>query len=347
LIRILLIGPLPYPNRKNTIGGATVLFKEMIRFLEEDNKQLHTVISSNRFRGRCLSLLYLLTKTFISLKKNEIILLNVNSAGVRFLWPLFNLISRLSGKKLVLRVFGSHFEDDLELKYFSKTLKRLLPKLDLLLLETNYLVEKFQPLNPKVKWMPNVRQASILDQDKDKQTWVRKYKKKFIFLGHINSCKGIIELLKAFSELPMEYKLSIYGDIQDNSLLFLKKDPNYKGVINPNDIFSALHNNDVLILPTYYQGEGYPGVIIEAYREGLPVISTNWKSIPEIVEDGKTGILVSPKDVLALKNAILFFNENNYVDFSNNAKVAFNKFDSNAVHDELFNQAIPNLFKKL
>jgi len=87
----------------------------------------------------------------------------------------------------------------------------------------------------------------------------------------------------------------------------------------------TIQKYDVLILPTFYQGEGYPGVIIEAYSLGLPVITTNWKAIPEIVENRKTGLLIEPRSTAALVDAMKSFNKYNYKDFSKNARVYFEK----------------------
>ena len=66
----------------------------------------------------------------------------------------------------------------------------------------------------------------------------------------------------------------------------------YKGTLTPAQVYQELFNYHALILPTFYEGEGYPGVILEAYNCGMPVIATNWLSIPEIV-DRNTGILIS------------------------------------------------------
>ena len=46
--------------------------------------------------------------------------------------------------------------------------------------------------------------------------------------------------------------------------------------------------------------EGIPGVIMEAFATGLPVVSTEHAGIPEIVRDGASGFLVPEKDVDAL-----------------------------------------------
>jgi glycosyltransferase involved in cell wall biosynthesis len=63
----------------------------------------------------------------------------------------------------------------------------------------------------------------------------------------------------------------------------------------------------VLLLPTYHASVGYPAVVLEAYAAGIPVISTRWRSIPEIVIDGETGLLVSaraPSEILGALDAL-------------------------------------------
>jgi glycosyltransferase involved in cell wall biosynthesis len=56
--------------------------------------------------------------------------------------------------------------------------------------------------------------------------------------------------------------------------------------------------------------EGIPVVIMEAMASGLPVISTQLSGIPELVDDGRTGILVAPGDAAALALALKKFYEN-------------------------------------
>ena len=43
--------------------------------------------------------------------------------------------------------------------------------------------------------------------------------------------------------------------------------------------------------------EGIPGVIMEAFAQGLPVVSTRHAGIPEVVQDGESGFLVPERDV--------------------------------------------------
>ena len=69
------------------------------------------------------------------------------------------------------------------------------------------------------------------------------------------------------------------------------------------DIMSLLHGADFFCLPTLHEGLG--SSILEAMSAGLPVIATRVGGIPEIVEDGRTGILVRPSDPGALADAMV------------------------------------------
>jgi len=81
------------------------------------------------------------------------------------------------------------------------------------------------------------------------------------------------------------------------------------------------------LLPTYYKGEGYPGIVIEAYSLGIPIIATTLEGLREITDEYETGILIEPKDIDGLQKAIEYFDVNNYSSFSFKAKEYFSLFD--------------------
>ena len=76
----------------------------------------------------------------------------------------------------------------------------------------------------------------------------------------------------------------------------------YHGHLEPSEIYSKLENYDVLILPTFFPDEGFPGSILDAYISGIPVVVSNWKDLPSFVDHGKTGF------VFDLNNNIEFYN---------------------------------------
>lgn len=70
-----------------------------------------------------------------------------------------------------------------------------------------------------------------------------------------------------------------------------------------NDVRSILDHIDVLVLPSRCEGFGY--ALAEAMAVGKPVVATDVSSIPEIVADGRSGLLVPPCDSRALGEAIV------------------------------------------
>jgi glycosyltransferase involved in cell wall biosynthesis len=71
------------------------------------------------------------------------------------------------------------------------------------------------------------------------------------------------------------------------------------------DLFRAA---DIFIMPSvvHYSGDrdGIPTVIMESLMHRVPVIATNVSGIPELIEDGVTGLLIPEKDPAAIARAV-------------------------------------------
>jgi glycosyltransferase involved in cell wall biosynthesis len=63
-----------------------------------------------------------------------------------------------------------------------------------------------------------------------------------------------------------------------------------------------LCRTDILVLPSF--AEKLPMVILEAFALGIPVISTPVEAISEVIDDGRSGLLVPAGDVSALAHAL-------------------------------------------
>jgi glycosyltransferase involved in cell wall biosynthesis len=59
---------------------------------------------------------------------------------------------------------------------------------------------------------------------------------------------------------------------------------------------------DIFVLPSL--NEGLPMTLLEAMASSRPVVATRVGAIPRVIEDGKTGLLVNPRDTAGLKDAM-------------------------------------------
>jgi glycosyltransferase involved in cell wall biosynthesis len=75
------------------------------------------------------------------------------------------------------------------------------------------------------------------------------------------------------------------------------------GHLPERDLLSAYHACDVLALPSEYEAFGL--VLAEAMACAKPCVATRVGGVPEVVDDGRTGILVPPRDPAALAGALV------------------------------------------
>ena len=128
---------------------------------------------------------------------------------------------------------------------------------------------------------------------------------KILFLGAIYESKGIFDLIDACARLAgerAEFSLELVGEFESEGLREnisriietsgLSDKINVHGVLVGQDKTSMFATSDIFCLPTFFHAENSPQVIVEAMCFGLPVVATNWRGIPSIVEDGKSGFLV-------------------------------------------------------
>ena len=143
----------------------------------------------------------------------------------------------------------------------------------------------------------------------------------FLSIGRLVAKKGFDDAIKAFDELNrlskfVDWSYSIYGSGEEyNRLNQMIEDFNLtnkvflKGAIKPESVPKVMFNRDIFISSnkTALDGgaEGIPNVIKEAMAIGLPVIATKHAGIPELIENGKTGFLVSEGNYKQLAVKIL------------------------------------------
>ena len=135
---------------------------------------------------------------------------------------------------------------------------------------------------------------------------------RLFYMGAINHAKGVYDMVDVISEIRQELdgrlKLRIGGNGEVEQLQRLIKGKGledyieFVGWVTGDKKAELMGWMDCLILPSYK--EGVPISILEAMACGKPVISTAVGGIPEIVTSGENGILFTPGDKTALKEAI-------------------------------------------
>ncbi|WP_324661887.1 glycosyltransferase family 4 protein [Haloarcula sediminis] len=135
------------------------------------------------------------------------------------------------------------------------------------------------------------------------------------YVGRIKESKGIDDLLAAYeraSDAGADVVLDIYGHFlpddpyEDRFLDRCSRLPGarFHGKLPNEAVIPTLQDADAFVFPTVYDGEGFPGALVEAFAAGCPVLATEWNFNADIVTDGVDGRLFSPHDVAALSDHI-------------------------------------------
>lgn len=122
-----------------------------------------------------------------------------------------------------------------------------------------------------------------------------------LFVGRLSEEKGLDVLLKTWSRQRETIPLRIAGEGPlKNTIANKIREGGIKGVelvgyVDHCALVQMLRRARFLILPSVWY-EGFPLVIVEAFACGVPVIASRLGAMQEIIADGKTGLLFSPRD---------------------------------------------------
>lgn len=113
------------------------------------------------------------------------------------------------------------------------------------------------------------------------------------------------------------YTLDIYGQVDSSQMEWfddlISNFPSYVkygGLVPYDKSVEVLKDYFALLFPTYYEGEGFAGTLIDALAAGVPVIASDWRYNPEIVEDGMTGKIYKVQNELSLRESLKWAYQN-------------------------------------
>ena len=322
MYKLLALGPLPPP-----LTGTPVSFDIFCELAKKSPhiQKLVVVNTSPNFLKQQRSFQFspanikqavsIIYNFSINVRKIDSILIFGSNGYVISLAPILLLIAKINRKKCFFRVFGGALDQYIEglrppLRWLALTTLR---NFSGVIVQTKFLQNHFSQLlkNQSVYQIAGYRQplsnASIKKKCRDNS------KLKMVFVGIVKKDKGILVLLEAIrllNEKKIDIELTVYGNIHEPIREEFQRtigeltNTKYAGILDWQDVIERLSHQDLLVLPTFYDSEGHPGVLIEAMMAGVPIISTKFRSIPEIVTHGYNGLLVSPYSVPELAEAI-------------------------------------------
>ncbi len=130
---------------------------------------------------------------------------------------------------------------------------------------------------------------------------------KILFFGRISPYKGVEYLLEAFYKFNKEntsllvagagsYHFDIKKYLKQRNISIINR------FLSTQELVDEIIECDIIICP--YTDATQSGVIMSAFALNKPVIATNVGGLPEMIEDGITGMIIPAKDVNAIIKAL-------------------------------------------
>lgn len=139
---------------------------------------------------------------------------------------------------------------------------------------------------------------------------------RLVFFGSLTPRKGIVSFLQALRLLahPDRIEATVHGGasaelVESVNAMIRTFSPAhagrvvFRGSFTQVDLPGILGDGDVAVLPPRWEDNG-PQTVMEAQAAGLPVVGTRVGGIPDVIEDGRNGLLVDEGDPARLAQAI-------------------------------------------
>ena len=240
-------------------------------------------------------------------------------------WPfpngLFGILAKIVGKsKLVLTFYGAEFALVRRVPFGISILRFIVQQADSIIANSKFTQRELEKIiHCKVNVIPF---GSTIPIERVKKTVIndlqnQNAEKKILFVGRLIERKGVRYLIDALVEVARDIpaRLDIIGNgplrnqlnrqIKQNGLEDIAV---IHGNIGGSELEKYYQNCDVFVLPAvvdkWGDTEGQGVVLLEALTFKKPVVASSVGGIVDIVQNGKTGILVPEKNPLLLARAI-------------------------------------------
>ena len=297
--KVCIIGH--FGHGENLLNGQTVKTKIVTKeIVKELGKKEVSCIDTH---GGVKALISAFRHALIALKYHKNIIIMPAENGLRIFAPLLVLLNLLFHRKLHYVVIGGWLPEFLKKR---KKLTKALMSFDGIYVETNTMRKALEAQGfNDVYVMPNFKDLNILKESELVYHHTEPYR--LCTFSRVMKEKGIEDAVNAVKTVNehfgrIVYTLDIYGQVDSaqtewfNELkstfpLYIK----YGEFVPFDKSVEVLKNYFALLFPTYYEGEGFAGTLLDAMAAGVPVIASDWRYNPEIVNE-KTGYVYPVHD---------------------------------------------------
>ena len=280
-----------------------------------------------------------------SLFKDKKYILLVSNKGRRVLFPILMFLSKHFDKDVYHYAIGGRLA--LEVRDNPKY-KKYISSFKGNWMESRQLVYDLKKLGVNnVIYLPNFKKIKILDIDSLKADYKEPYR--FCTFSRVMKEKGIEDAIKAINDVNDLYgrkivSLDIYGVVEEEYFEYLKTLLNdsckFCGAVDSSESIEILKNYYALLFPSYWDGEGMPGTIIDSLSAGLPVIARRWKYCDEMLDDGVTAYIYNFNKPELLKEKIAYSIEHvdNTISMKRNCLDKAKEYSADIVVKEIVNE---------
>ena len=239
-------------------------------------------------------------QVFRALKKSMNVLIFPAHNGLRVYAPLLSFQRKFFKKRKIHYVVIGGWLPEFLTRH--KSLSKILKKFDAIYVETDTMKSALESQGfENVIVMPNCKKLNILSESELLYPSEAPYK--LCTFSRVMKEKGIEDAIIAVCLANEKFskdlfKLDIYGEVDEKQKEWFEKIKenfpacvSYMGKVSFDKSTDVLKNYYAVLFPTYYEGEGFAGTVIDSFASGVPVIASDWKYNPEIIKTGVTGVI--------------------------------------------------------
>jgi glycosyltransferase involved in cell wall biosynthesis len=147
-----------------------------------------------------------------------------------------------------------------------------------------------------------------VDTDEFKPAAKDRSRKSVLFVGRVEKRKGAEVLMRAIPSVLAQHpdcEFTFVGEISDELEDLVKAAPGavrFLSFMPRRELVELYQHASVCVVPSLWDNS--PNVVYEAMACGTPIVASRVGGIPELVDDGVTGVLIPPRDEQSLAEAI-------------------------------------------